>query len=476
MMGQSLLGIRVKQVAFIGIFLLSPFLILAQARSGIVSVTFTDSKIQSPRVVCLNCFSNGHFQQVDSASISEQNRSVVLRFENYTGTCELNFLGKKDPGAEFIANPNESIQILADLSGIANGVIATGGSIENQLYYQLKQGRDEFNGRLNALLKLRQQTSPFQRDYLSEIQRLDSAIEQVKDSVNLTCDAIVKGHEDLFVNRVTRNLVKLPTRSNSKDGGRYDTHNAFLHEHYFDFIDFNDPETFHHYALNYLLEQYFAKYSSTADRVLYNSCDMLMKKASANAEAQDYIYNFLVEYGLSRNMEYMVSYMKESYGNDCELRLPASSSASLKAMNNTQIGSLAPDILLYDQTGSPQSLNRFVKDHDYTILLFWISWCSRCHKELPKIAAMQDLMKKSRVGLFTVCLDENPTIWKDELSKYVLPGTHVSEQVPLEKSNILAAYGIRTTPTLLVLDADGKIIAKNLFGDKLEDALKGWSK
>lgn len=456
----------------LGLLFLLPNLLMAQDNVGVVSVTVTDIVVPQPRTICLNCFANGHFQLVDSATVSENRRTIELKFEDYTGTCELNFLGAKDLGAEFIANPKENILMRTELARMTNGGTEISESVENLLYVELQEARDVFNKRLNGMIKLRQQVSPLQRDFLEEISRLDAAIELIKDSINTVCDDIVRGHEDLFVSRVTRNLVKLPTRNGSPAGKQYDTHTAFLHEHYFDFIDFDDPETFHHYALNFLLDQYFSKYSSSNDRPLYHSCDILMKKAASDPMAQEYIYNYLVEYGVTRNMEYMVTYMKETYGNDCELRLPASTSVSLKAMNNTKVGSVAPDILLYDESGNPQSLNRFVKGHDYTVLLFWISWCSRCHKELPKIASMEDAFKKSKVGLFTICLDENPTIWKDELSKYGLVGTHVSEQVPLERSNVLATYGVRTTPTLFILDSDGKIVAKNVFGDKLTTMLK----
>ncbi|MFM1874367.1 MAG: hypothetical protein RL266_104 [Bacteroidota bacterium] len=449
---------------------------MAQTTGGAVSVTITDQSVPAPRVICLNCFSNGHFQFTDSATVSQSTRTIELQFGNFIGSCELNLLGRKDPGSEFIANPEELIEIETDFRGITNGSIAISGSTENLLYGELQKTREQSNSALNKLLKLRDQLSPYQPNYLAEIQRLDRSIEQLKDSINASCDAIVKGHDNLFVSRVTRNLVKLPTRSASKNGTQYDTHTAFLHEHYFDFIDFNDPQTFHHYALTFLLEQYFAKYSSTVDRVLYNSCDMLMRKAESNPSARDYMYNFLVDYGVSRNMEYLTSYMQENYGSDCELNLKSSQSASLKAMNNVQIGKVAPDMLLYDNEGNPRSLNQFVQKHDHTVLLFWISWCARCHKELPKFALMKRLMEERNIGLFTVGLDENPDIWKSEIRKYNLPGVHVSEQVALEQSKVLREYGIRTTPALFILDSKGEIVYKNIFGDELEAVLRKLSK
>ena len=417
---------------------------------------------------------DGHFVTLDSAEVTIENKGLLsLETKNYKGTGELNLHNRLQPGTELILNPKEeAVRFVGTVEGITQGKLDILNSTENALYAQLKMARNRFEKRLAALMKAKKELSPLQHDYFQAYEALDLNIEAIKDSINFQCDSITEQHSELFVTQITKNLIKLPTRSNLPEGKKYDTHDAFLHEHFFDFIDFGNPLLIHHYAFSYLLEQYLSQFTSTKDKFLYPSCAMLMQKAALNEDVKNFMFNFLFEYGLTRNMDYLVEYMQTNFGDECDLGVAIHQTKTLEAMNNTKIGATVPDILLYDLDGQPQSLSQYVKKNKRTVLVFWIGWCVHCQQELPALAKLQESWKKKKIGLFSVGLDEDQATWKLNLEKYGLKGVHVNERVPLAASKVLPAFNIRTTPALFVLDSEGKILEKNLFGVELETFLK----
>lgn len=440
---------------------------------GKASITITDSKLPIGKTLCLKCFQNGSFLLMDSAVITPTNqKEIIFDFGAYIGTCELSLWGQQGLGAEFIANPQEqNLRIISSIKDIENGVLTILNSDENRLYRELQAVRNHFDTRISSLLKQKRVLTPLQADYMRSFVAIDKQLDAIKDSINIACDNVTAAYPSLFVHQITRNLIKLTTRKNHPNGMEYDTHDAFQHQHYFDFFEFENPLLIHHYAINYLIEQYFSQFSSTKDKILYASCDLLMQKAQANAEVRNYIYNFLLNYGLSRNLEYMVTYMQENYGDDCDLGVDFDKSLLLKAVNDTKVGAIAPDILLYDANNNPQSLRKYVQQNAYTVLVFWVSWCAHCQKELPKIASYEQNWAKKGIGLFTVSIDEQKDIWVSALKKYGFIGPSVAELTPIKLSKILPTYNIHTTPALFILDKDGKIIAKDIYGETLQTTL-----
>lgn len=445
-----------------------------KAQGQAITVQILSEKPLQGQVICLRGYMDGRFVTLDSAEVTVENKGVLtFDTKNYTGTCELNVLHRAQPGTEFILNPSEEdLKLIGTLQDVMNGNMEILNSTENTLYAQLKVSRNLFEKRLSALLKAKKELSPLQHDYFSAYQAFDTRIEEIKDSINTECEKITKDHSYLFVAQITKNLIKLPTRSNLPDGNKYDTQDAFLSEHFFDFLDFSNPLLIHHYAFSFLLEQYFSQYTSTKDKFLFRSCDMLMKKAQSNGEVKNFMYNFLLGYGITRNMDYMVDYMQTNFGDECDLGVGLNNTKTLEAMNNTKIGAIVPDILLYDLDGQPQSLTQYVKKNKLTVLVFWIGWCVHCQQELPALAKLQASWKKRKIGLFTVGLDEDKTTWKMNLEKYGLKGIHVNELVPLAQSKVLPVFNIHTTPALFILDSEGKILEKNVFGKSLEKVLE----
>lgn len=140
--------------------------------------------------------------------------------------------------------------------------------------------------------------------------------------------------------------------------------------------------------------------------------------------------------------------------------------------NPIQIGKVAPDISLPTPDGEVLSL----KDlrGNYVLLDFWASWCGPCRVENPNVVKTFKKYKDKNFKVFGVSLDNSKDGWVKAIKKDDLEHEgwyHVSD-LQYWQSSVVATYQIQGIPFTLLLDPEGKIIAKNLRGSALEKELK----
>jgi len=159
--------------------------------------------------------------------------------------------------------------------------------------------------------------------------------------------------------------------------------------------------------------------------------------------------------------------------------LPASTKAwpSAKALQDriaiakkTAIGNYAMDFTQNDTLGKPVSLSSF--KGKYVLVDFWASWCGPCRKENPNVVKVFNKYKDRNFTILSVSLDrpDAKEKWLAAIHKDELTWTHVSDLKYWDNA-VAKQYGIRAIPQNLLLDPQGKIIAKNLRGDDLDAKL-----
>ena len=102
-----------------------------------------------------------------------------------------------------------------------------------------------------------------------------------------------------------------------------------------------------------------------------------------------------------------------------------------------------------------------------TIIDFWASWCGPCRQENPNVVALYNEFHAKGLNIIGVSLDTNVTKWKDAIAKDKLTWTQISNLQGWEDP-IAKQYSIEGIPATLLLDANGKIIAKDLRGEELK--------
>ncbi len=140
----------------------------------------------------------------------------------------------------------------------------------------------------------------------------------------------------------------------------------------------------------------------------------------------------------------------------------------LTKLRSTAMGSVAPDIKLPSPTGPEVALSSL--KGKYVLIDFWASWCGPCRQENPNVVRMYNKYKDKGFEIFGVSLDQDRAKWLKAIENDKLTWPHVSDLKGWE-SSAAALYGITAIPQTVLLDKEGKIIAKNLRGPALEEKL-----
>ena len=106
-----------------------------------------------------------------------------------------------------------------------------------------------------------------------------------------------------------------------------------------------------------------------------------------------------------------------------------------------------------------------------TLIDFWASWCAPCREENPNVVALYNEFHGKGLNIISVSLDEDASKWKDAIAKDKLTWMQVSNLKEM-KDPIALQYNITQIPTTYLLDASGKIVAIDLYSDRLKSKIK----
>jgi len=138
-------------------------------------------------------------------------------------------------------------------------------------------------------------------------------------------------------------------------------------------------------------------------------------------------------------------------------------------MAKLAIGKVAPEIALPNPEGDTVKLSSL--RGNYVLVDFWAKWCKPCRAENPNVVRMYNRFNDKGFEVYGVSLDRRKSDWLQAIEEDNLYWTQVSD-LKFWNSKAAEIYNIKAIPFAVLLDPEGRIIAKNLRGRALEQKLE----
>lgn len=137
-------------------------------------------------------------------------------------------------------------------------------------------------------------------------------------------------------------------------------------------------------------------------------------------------------------------------------------------------GAVCPDFTFVDDKGKNVSLKDF--RGKIVVLDFCASWCAPCRREMRHLLKIYNELKADDLEFISVSLDDSESRWKRMLEEENLPWVMLWDKTGFPKSNktpsaIQTAYGFYSIPFLVVIDKEGKLVARNVRGEQVREAI-----
>ena len=144
--------------------------------------------------------------------------------------------------------------------------------------------------------------------------------------------------------------------------------------------------------------------------------------------------------------------------------------AQQKAEESTGIGAQYTDIVMQTPEGKTIKVSDYVSKNKYTLIDFWASWCGPCLKEMPNVVNAYNKFHDKGLEIVGVSLDNKKEAWIAAIKKQNMPWPHMSDLKGWESAGA-AAYNVSAIPANVLISQDGKIVAKDLREEALQEKL-----
>jgi peroxiredoxin len=136
-----------------------------------------------------------------------------------------------------------------------------------------------------------------------------------------------------------------------------------------------------------------------------------------------------------------------------------------------QPGQPAPGFTLATLEGTDVSLS----DYRGKIVLidFWASWCQPCIAAIPDMKKIYEKYQAKGFEIIGISTDTNRDAWLRSLEQHKIPWISVIDVRPegVLKSTVATDYSVSFLPTLIMIDKEGTIMAKNVTKEEIEKYL-----
>jgi len=140
--------------------------------------------------------------------------------------------------------------------------------------------------------------------------------------------------------------------------------------------------------------------------------------------------------------------------------------AERKASEASAVGGQYMDIALAAPDGKTIKVSDYVSKNKYTLIDFWASWCGPCRAEMPTVVKAYADFHQKGFEVVGVSLDNDKDAWVKAIADLKMPWPQMSDLKGWDCEGA-QLYNVRSIPSNVLVDQQGKIVAKDLRGEQL---------
>lgn len=140
----------------------------------------------------------------------------------------------------------------------------------------------------------------------------------------------------------------------------------------------------------------------------------------------------------------------------------------LSILKRSAIGSQMMNFSQADTAGTKVEFAAF--KGKYVLVDFWASWCGPCRAENPNVLKAYNKYKDKNFTVVGISLDDKGDKWKKAIRDDHMPWVELSD-LKGWKNEVSDYFGIQGIPSNLLIDPSGKIVARDLRGEGLDEKL-----
>ena len=245
-------------------------------------------------------------------------------------------------------------------------------------------------------------------------------------------------------------------------------------KHFLGNVNYNSETILYHYAFVRGLNQYFNQlYKAYPKEYAQKFTDELLGRMGENDVVNQFLHSFVLNKMLDYKNEEGLTYYLNNYADGCSDNSSFSVNTKnlIESLKNCAPGKKAAELKYPNIDGKIISLEETCKKNKITLVMFWRSNCSHCEEFHPQLEEIYKKYHAKGLEVYAISIDKEEAPWKNHLTTHQQPWINVLP--PMDKRPFLAKhYPSPSTPTLIALDSNMKVISRLIMRSKLENFLE----